>query len=116
HGTHSPWLCPSSPSEQRLPGSVRRIGHRARARSWRLGAFRKLLRSPLDAHHALLFGLSRCGSALLAILRRKPESFSVRALLRRVSNRARGLHVVIESAAEKSSERKWLMRSASSRI
>ncbi len=66
------------------------------------GAFRKFLRSHFYAHDALLFGLSRRGSGLLAILRREPEPFGVCALLRRVSDCALRLRLVGEIPAEKS--------------
>ncbi len=88
-----------------VPSSVRRIGDRARARSWHPRPSGKLLRSPPHAHYALLFGLSRCWSAPLAILRREPEPLGICALLRRVSCRARGLRLIGFGLAGKSSDR-----------
>ncbi len=65
------------------------------------GAFRKFLRHHFYAHDALLFGLSRRGSGLLAILRREPEPLGVCAMFRWISDWPRGRDLVDKDSLEK---------------
>jgi len=116
HGAHPPRLCPSARHDHRLPGSLRRIGDRARTHFRRPGAFRQLRRPDPHADHAFLFGLSRRGRALLAILWRQPEPLGICAVLRRVFVRARRLHLVSRSAAKESSECQQGQKSMSRRL